>query len=212
MSSTESAWSEGFTAHILELLLRACPRLALADYRATCKTWRFQCSNQLTHLVLTPFPVTKFEMMAKIFPDIRHFSATQGHANFPSRWTQTHHILSLAGCSILTTLNLDSVTFLRQQELHQLQNLKFLSAISLPNAELERKQIHSLVNSKQLTKLHVGKSCLQSFPTACMGLLQWLLRSMYVSEPVPDTHQQLEGSCQVCGSLEKLSSIAIFGG
>ena len=45
-----------------------------------------------------------------------------------------------------------------------------------------------------------------------MGLLQWLLRSMYVSEPVPDTHQQLEGSRQVCGSLEKLPSIAKFGG
>ena len=119
-------------------------------------------------------PLTEFDPMASIFPNVRHLSTTQGHADFPSRWIQTDHIQSLAGFLILTTLNLDSLTFLKQQELHQLQNLKCLSALSLPNAELEREQINSLVNSKQLTKLHVGRSCLQRFPSACMGSLQWL--------------------------------------
>lgn len=129
MSSAESAWSEGFTAHFLELILRACPRLVLADFRATCKTWRFQCSNQLTHLELRPLPLTEFDPMASIFPNVRHLSTTQGHADFPSRWIQTDHIQSLAGFLILTTLNLDSLTFLKQQELHQLQNLKCLSVL-----------------------------------------------------------------------------------
>lgn len=74
-------------------------------------------------------PLTEFEAMASIFPNVRHLSTTQGHADFPSRWIQTDHIQSLAGFLILTTLNLDSLTFLKQQELHQLQNLKCLSVL-----------------------------------------------------------------------------------
>ncbi|DBA80661.1 TPA: hypothetical protein ACH3X1_007903 [Trebouxia sp. C0004] len=146
--------------------------------------------------------------MAKIYPNIHHLSTTQGHADFPSRWIQTDHIQRLAGFAMLTTLNLDSVTFLRQQELHQLQNLKCLSALSLPHAELEREQTHSLVNSKQLTQLHVGRSCLQTFfHQHAWDPLHWLQCSMYISHPVLDTHQQFEGSRQVCDSLEKLSFV-----
>ena len=168
-----SSWAEGLTPLFLHQLLPVCDARAVAHLRATCSAWRRDCSRHLTNLEMTPLPLDEFRKLADIFPNIRSLTISRGRADVRGCWIQTDHIQALTSFHALSAVTLESITYLRSEELCQLQRMDKLRSLSLPSARLKAEQQQLLLNSPRLTSLTMNSEhYLQKIPFAVCGGLQ----------------------------------------
>ena len=179
------SWSDGLPPDLVTDITQICDQRSLAHFRAASRTWRQLCSIQLTQMELTPLPLDEFRALAGSFPNVRSMCICRGRAEIATCWVQTEHFLALLDWTALSTLRLESIRFLRPQEVQQLMRLEHLHSLSLPAAQLEPQQLSELLACSQLTSLKLTEPIMGSLPAiyltglhltvACMSVLHCLV-------------------------------------